>query len=223
VREAPEPNGDLLAETRRHLALCPTCQAHQEELSALHASLRAMPPPRLPDGFELGLRRRLAQERSIARPAAGRRMSRLAAVAALLAVIIGGGLSWWLLSAGPGNGPVTYHRIHLAAKTAVAHEALFDLHLPDGLTVAPGVDAIFGRDRVVRWRAELRPGVSSFDLPVQTRGAVGPLRAEMQINGRTLTTTIHLAQAAHHRTSRAEQEIGTLALLMVSQREEGVR
>lgn len=222
LREAAQPAEELSGSAGSHLLECSTCQSYQQELTVLGGVLRGMAPPELPDGFELGLRRRLLAEAKQKRAAAAPRPRlRLVAAAAVLLLVLSGGVIWWSLSSGPAE--VSYHRIHLATKTMTPQEALFDLRLPDGVEVAPGVQEVFGRGRVVRWRADLRPGLNSFDLPVQVHGVAGPLHAEVRIGGRTLRATIHLGQPDNRQTSQARQEIGRLALLMVAHRQEGAR
>jgi len=59
--EAHRPEEQLPPRLEEHLATCPRCRAHREQLTLID-DLARQQRPELPEGFELALRRRLRDE-----------------------------------------------------------------------------------------------------------------------------------------------------------------
>jgi anti-sigma factor RsiW len=209
--------GHLPADATRHLQRCRSCQIVQQELLLVKDLLRQAPPPALPDGFELALRRRLVQESRAMRPVARRWVQAAVAMAAALAVVVGAMLVWKLRQAPTEKAPtptmmptvamVSYHRLHLSVQNRAAlPEALFDVELPDGAALVGGLDNELGGGRVVRWRSDLLPGINAIDLPIvlrQAQPAAVKVRARLFAAGKTFVTQATLRPGALSRRDGA--------------------
>jgi hypothetical protein len=210
-----EPDGELPGAVQKHLGRCQPCQQVQRDLRAMRGALRDVAPPALPSGFELDLRRRLAQEvnASTATTPAPRSRHRLVAfaMAATVLLVLAGLLLWRARTAPSPDAPmplpqavamqtVSYHRVSLAVHAAQAHaEALFDVELPGSAKLAGGLGSELGDGRVVRWRSDLLPGVNEIDLPIvlrQETPAPVQVRARLIASGKVYTTTLRLTPAA---------------------------
>jgi len=209
-----DPDGALPAAVQKHLGRCRPCQQVERDLRAMKGALRDVAPPALPSGFELDLRRRLAQEVSAtaAAPAPRSRSRWVAfAMAATVLLVLGGLLLWRARTAPTPDAPmplpqavamqtVSYHRVSLAVHAAQAHaEALFDVELPESAKLAGGLGSELGDGRVVRWRSDLLPGVNEIDLPIvlrQETPAPVQLQARLIASGKVYTTTLRLTPAA---------------------------
>lgn len=213
-----EPDGELPGAVQKHLGRCHPCQQVQRDLRAMKGALRDVAPPALPSGFELDLRRRLAQEvnatagTAALTPAPRSRHRWVAfAMAATVLLVLGGLLLWRARTAPAPDAPmplpqavamqtVSYHRVSLAVHAAQAHaEALFDVELPGSAKLAGGLESELGDGRVVRWRSDLLPGVNEIDLPIvlrQETPAPVEVRARLIASGKVYSTTLRLTPAA---------------------------
>lgn len=194
--------------------------------------LRETPPPALPNGFELALRRRLVQESRSMQPASKQRwVQRALAMAAALAVVLGGLLVWKLTQAPTQKGPaptvapaiamVSYHRLHVSVQNrAAVPEALFDVELPEGAALVGGLDNELGGGRVVRWRSDLLPGTNAIDLPIvlrQAQPAAVKVRARLFAAGKTFVTQATLRPGSLSRRDSAPLKSIKLAWVIAAE------
>lgn len=201
---------------RVHLERCQPCQQVQQDLLAMKAALQEAPPPALPMGFELELRRRLSQEAQGMQPQRARRTRWVPAVVAMAATVllVLGGLVLWRTGGDKPGQPsvapsavamttVSYHRIHLAVHAEQAHaEALFDVQLPGSASLAGGLQSELGDGQVVRWRSDILPGINEIDLPVVLRQETPKpvqVRARLIASGKVYTSDLKLVPVASGR------------------------
>jgi hypothetical protein len=218
LHEVQQLEAELSAEVEDHLSRCTDCQKVRQDLLALRGALQVMPPPALPNGFELSLRRSLAQaatEREHGRPARGRGKTLVAAVAALAAmVVVVLGVSLWLARqpAAP-SAELAHYQLQLSIVSPQDHaRALVDIELPEGVRAEPSVARLLGGDGQLRWQSELGAGTNEIDLPLTApQGSTSEVKVRLTVAGRTVTSSVSLA-------ARAEHSVVKLALAMEPRR-----
>lgn len=209
---AQQPEVELSAQTEAHLSRCTDCQRVRQDLLALRGALQVMPPPVLPDGFELSLRRSLAQaatHREQGRPARSRGKTLVAAAAALaamVAVVLGASL-WLARQPAAPSIEVAHYQLQLSIVSQQDHaRALVDIELPAGVRAEPSVARLLGGNGQLRWQSQLGAGINEIDLPLIARpGSVSEVKVRLTVGGRTVTSSVSLA-------ARTEQSVVKLAL-----------
>jgi hypothetical protein len=175
-----------------HLSVCSECSAHLKTEQLLRERLQQLPAPPPPKAFT---RRVLAATQVSRRAAAPQRPRglRLAAAAAVLAVVAGGA---WLTLQGGAWAPQqvvtmqggSVQRLKLVFNSPGALSGV-TLHvgLPEGVELAqyPGV-------RELTWQADLKPGANLLALPVIVRGDGGTVLASVSFGAERKQFTVQV-------------------------------
>lgn len=212
LSEALDPDGHVCSEAEQHLEACEACRCLREDLILIRELAREE-TPRLPDSFELDLRRRLHQSEVRAAeletqdlPARGagsrRGARRWIALAAALVLALGGALLAQRWTHAPEETPrITYHQLHLEVSARGSGEALFDIELPSGVRLAEQAGAALGAGRRLSWKSRLEPGINTFDLPLADRSPGARLlsvRARLTVGQRVYRSEVTLTSGQAH-------------------------
>lgn len=172
----------------------------------MRESLRGLPPPALPAGFDATLRKRLVTEAREADRRAAREGSRWSlgrwfglgaalAAAGVAALVVGGSV----LRQAPVTQPAvqdSHYRLHLSVRARGEHPAaLFDVELPAGVAVPEEAVAVLGDGAVLRFEGALRRGLNEIDLPLRVRGGVAAsrsVRVRLSVGGHHASAVVQL-------------------------------
>jgi hypothetical protein len=201
-----------------HLSTCAACQAVRRDLVSMRTMLRSETPPPLPDGFELELRRRLAEEAARSSAPARERSHRssrrqvILALAASVLLVASGVMIWRSLAPAP-DADASFHKLELSVRsTESVSDVQFDIALPEGVELAPGAGAALVKGRSLRWQSDLRPGVNAVVLPLVATTTPARIEARLTLPGRsTIRTAVVLSRSAR----RAEDSARAIRLAWV--------
>jgi hypothetical protein len=126
------------------------------------------------------------------------------ALAASVLLVASGAIIWRVLAPAPDIDDTTFHKLELSVRSTESHSDVhFDIELPEGVELAPGVGAELVQGRTLRWQSDLKPGVNGVVLPLVAQKTPARIKARLSLPGRSMRTTVVLSRQAAARRGAA--------------------